>query len=265
MQYQVTRIPRPSLRWVAELLWSLSLYRVTLRYKESLFGFGWILLQPIALTIIFTYIFHRFAHVPSGGIPYPLFAATGLVAWSFTAIVCSQSAVSVSGHTALLKRIALPKLLLPASVIVAAVVDLIVMVTLLIAMFIYYHIPLSWMAWWILPLFAIHLFLLLGLSCLISLANVFIRDIGHALPSLLQLWFFASPVFYPSFMVPEDFSGLARWNPMTGLIEGYRSVLLLGQHPSFRLLIPTALVSLGLSLFGLYCFQRLEGDVSDIL
>ncbi|MBI3317869.1 MAG: ABC transporter permease [Candidatus Omnitrophica bacterium] len=178
-----------------------------MRYKETLFGFGWIFLQPVALTIIFTYIFHRFAKIPSGNIPYPLFAATSLVAWSLTALVVSQSSSCVTSHNVLLKRVALPKILLPFSVVISTLVDLAVMVVLLVGLFVYYRVSLPPSAAWVVVILGIHLILLVGLSCLFSLANVFLRDIGQAIPFLLQLWFFVSPVFYPSSMVPGEFKG----------------------------------------------------------
>lgn len=262
---QVIRTPRFSLRWAAELLWSLATHQVVIRYKETLFGFGWILLQPVALTVIFTYIFHRFAQVPSQEIPYPLFTATGLVAWSATALVMSKSIVSLAGYGALLKRVALPKIVLPMAGVISVIADLAVMALLLVGLFLYYGLSIPATAWWVLPLLALHLLLLIGLSCLASLAQVFIRDVGHAMPSLLQLWFFASPVFYPYAMVPENFRLLARWNPMSGLIEGYRAALLLGEAPPGDLLIPAVTTTFLLFAIGLLCFWRLEGEITDII
>lgn len=261
---KVIRTPRLSFRWAGELLWSLSAHRVSIRYKETLFGFGWIFLQPVALTLVFNYI-HRVAKIQTGNIPYPLFAATGLVAWSLTSLVVSQAAVSVAGHGALLKRIALPKILLPLSVIVSSLADLCVMGLLLVGLFIYYQTTPSWGALWILVPLLTHLAFLVGAACLVSLANVFLRDVAQAIPSLLQMWFFASPVFYPSSMVPREFVALARWNPMTGLIESYRSVLLTGTLPSLELFIPAAIISFSIFLVGLALFHRLEGAIVDLI
>ena len=261
---RVIRTPRPSIRWALELLWALAIHRVNLRYKETLLGFGWIFLQPVGLTIIFNYI-HRIANIPTGDVPYPLFAAVGLVVWSLTALTTSQSAVTVAGQGYMLKRIALPRILLPLSAVVSSLADLCVMGLMLAGLFMYYHTFPSPEAVWILILLTIHVSLLIGIGCLISLANVFLRDIGQAIPSLLQLWFFASPVFYPSSMVPKDFDMLSRWNPMTGLIEGYRAALLLGKPPPQELLWPAAVISLVLLVIGVASFQRLEGSISDIL
>ncbi len=264
-RFRIERSPRPSLRWALELLWSLALHRVSVRYKETLFGFGWIFLQPVALTVIFSYIFHRFAKIPSGEIPYALFAATGLVAWSLTALVISQSSSSVTNHNVLLKRVALPRILLPLSAVIATLADLCVMILLLIGLFAYYQVSLSLTAIWILFVFVVHLALLIGLSCLVSLANVFLRDVGQAVPFLLQLWFFVSPVFYPASMVPTEFRELAKWNPMTGIIEGYRAVLLLGQPPSWDFMAPAVLTTLCALVGGVVSFSRLEGILADIL
>lgn len=261
----VARSPRHSLRWAAELLWQLSLHRISVRYKETVLGFGWIFLQPVALTMILTYIFKRFAQVSSGGIPYPLFTATGLVAWSLTSLVVGASAIALVSHHALLKRVALPRILLPMSTVVSALADLAVMLVLLVGIGLYYHVALPPTAPWALLLLAVHLMLLIGVSCLAALANVFFRDIGHALPSLLQLWFFASPVFYPASMVPREFSVLARWNPMTGLIEGYRAVLLAGQPMPWNLVGPAMITTAIVFGIAIAAFRALDGTIADIL
>ena len=263
---RVNRSPKPSLRWVSELLWSLITLRVRIRYKETLLGFAWFLLQPVALTILFTYLFNRFARIASGDIPYTLFVAMGLVPWSLTALVVTHGAFSLTSQQLLLKRVALPKILLPFSAVVASGVDLAAMIGLLVALFMHYQISLSGQALdWVLVLLGIHVALLVGLSLLVSLANVFFRDVGLALTLLLQLWLFASPVFYPASLFPEELKALVRWNPMTGLIEGYRVTLLLGQTPSLDFMGSAALVSLGVLAVGLVFFWRFEGTVTDLL
>ena len=251
---------------MAELLWSLAALRVKIRYKETWLGFLWFLLQPVALTLIFTYLFNRFARVASGDIPYTLFVAMGLVSWSLTALVVTHGTFSITNQQLLLKRVALPKILLPLSAVVATGIDLAAMIVLLGLLVVHYHVTLPGTAIdWTFVLLGVHLALLVGLSLLVSLANVFFRDVGLALPLLLQLWLFASPVFYPSSWFPEGFRMFVRWNPMTGLIEGYRAVLLLGQPPPLDLLGPAVLVSLGMLVLGLACFLRFEERVTDLL
>lgn len=261
---QVIRTPRLSRWWILELLWNLSLHRITLRYRETLLGYGWILLQPVGLTVIFNYI-RRVAVIPTGETPYPLFVATGLVAWSFTSLVIAQSAVSVSGNQILLKRIALPKVIFPLSSVFSSLTDLGVMAALLVGLSFYYRFLLPWTAFLSVLVLIVHLALLVGLSCLVSLANVFLRDIGQAVPHLLWLWFFASPVFYPASMVPEEFRMLAMWNPMTGIIEGYRATLLLGQPPPMDLFVPAIAATALILTVGWICFRRLEGIITDML
>lgn len=260
----VIRTPRMSFRWMFELLWNLAVQRVTLRYKETLLGFGWIFLQPVALTIIFNYI-RRVSDIPTGGVPYTLFVATGLVPWSFTSLAISQSSGCVSGNASVLKRVALPKILMPLSAVFSTLADLLVMAFLLVGLFLYYGLSPSASILWLPLVFGVHLSLLVGLGCLLSLTQVFLRDLGHAIPHLLWLWFFASPVFYPVSMVPREFKGLAMWNPMVGLIEGYRNTLLTGSPPSMDLFIPAMLVSAGILLFGLTAFRIVEGALVDML
>lgn len=240
------------------------MHRITMRYKETLLGFGWIFLQPVALTGIFHYI-RKVSNIPTGNVPYALFAAVGMVAWSFTSLYVSQSVISISGANVILKRVYLPKIIFPVSVLISAIFDLCVMVFLLVGLFFYYWYPISSAVLWLPVIFFIHLVFLVSLGCIISLINVFFRDIGQAIPQLLWLWFFACPVFYPQSMVPEQFHLLSRWNPMAGLIESYRAVLLLGQPPPVYLFGPTILVSTVMFIVGIGLFKKLEGNLVDLV
>jgi len=261
---EIIRSPRISYRWAGELLVNIAIHRISLRYRETLLGFGWILLQPIALTVIFNYI-RKVANIETGDVPYPLFAATGIVAWTFTSLVISQTLQSLTGAATILKRVALPKFVLPLTVIVSNLADLCITGLLLVALFVYYQfIPPSSIFLIFIP-FLVHIMLLVGLGYIVALTNIFLRDIGHGIPSLLQLWFFASPVFYPTTMVPSEFEWLAQWNPMTGIIEGYRATILYGQLPSMELIIPATIVSALIFSIGVGCFIRLEGIIADML
>ena len=260
----VTRSPRCSFRWTGELLWNLATHRINVRYKETVLGYGWIFLQPVALTIIFTYI-RRIAQIPTDKIPYPLFTATGLVVWSFTSLVISQSAISITNVQGLLKRVALPKILFPLSTALSSLMDLFVMAIILSILFILYQVSFTWAILWLPLLFAIHMLFLIGMASSIAIGYVFLRDIGQALPHVLWLWFFASPVFYPASLVPREFKLIAKWNPMTGLIEGYRAILLSGQPPSMDYLVPAVIVTAGVVCLALFLFWRLEDIVTDIL
>ena len=261
---KVTRTPRLSFRWMLELLWNLSTQRVALRYKETFLGFGWIFLQPVALTVIFNYI-RRVSDIPTGHVPYTLFVAAGLIPWSFTSLAVSQSTVSIAGNGPILKRVALPKILFPLSTIFSTLADLLVMVFLLVGLFIYHRFLPPLTILWLPVIFGIHLALLIGLACLLSIIHVFLRDLGYAVPHLLWLWFFGSPVFYPASMVPSEFKRIAVWNPMVGLIESYRSILLSGKAPSPELFFPATVVSLGILLVGLAVFRSSESTVVDML
>lgn len=261
---RIIRSPRFSYRWCLELLWNLTLHRINLRYKETLLGFGWIFLQPVGLTLIFNYI-RRVANIPTDNVPYPLFVAVGLVAWSYTSLAVNQAIIAIAGNSVVLKRVAVPRILFPLSTVTSTIADLMVMTFLLVGLFIYYGHAITNFIIWIPVLGLIHLSLLVGLSLLVSLAQVFLKDIGQATPHLLWLWFFASPVFYPASMVPREFKTLARWNPMAGLIESYRSVLLLDQAPPMDFLLPACVVSAILLGCGILLFCKLEGTLSDML
>lgn len=260
----VIRTPRSSIRWTLELLRDLTFQRVALRYKETFLGFGWILLQPVALTVIFTYI-RRVATISSGNIPYPLFAAVGLVGWSFTALAITQSLPSFVANAPMLKRVALPKAVFPVSAVLSTVADLLVMLTLVAGLFIYCHFPLTWTALWVPLVFTAQLLFLVSLGSLIALVNVLLRDLGHAVPHLLWLWFFASPVFYPASMVPREFQTLARWNPMAGFLESYRAILLSGEPPPLHWFGPALIVTTVTVLAAAVAFWRTEGTLVDLL
>lgn len=263
-RFQVIRSPRLSIRWSLELLLNLTIHRINLRYKETLLGFGWIFLQPVGLTLIFNYI-RRVANIPTDNVPYPLFVAVGLVAWSYTSLAVNQAIIAIAGNAVVLKRVAVPRVIFPLSAVTSTTADLTVMAFLLVGLFVYYGHAVTSFIIWIPVLCLIHLSLLVGLALLVSLAQVFLRDIGQATPHLLWLWFFASPVFYPASMVPQEFKTLARWNPMAGLIESYRSVLLFNQAPSMEFLIPAAIVSAAFLGFGIFLFYKLEGTLSDMV
>ncbi len=260
----INRSPRPSIRWQIELLIQWALQRINLRYKETLLGFGWIFLQPVALTMIFNYI-RRVADIPTGNIPYPLFVSVALVPWSFTTLTVAQATVSLTGSQPILKRVALPKILMPLSVILSGVADISVMTLLLVGLFIYYGHALPITVLWLPVVIAVHLCLLAGLTCLISLSSIYLRDVGHAVPHLVWLWFFGSPVFYPASMVPREFQAIAKWNPMAGLMESYRAVLLAGKPPPWDFFLPAVFVSVVIFLLGVFIFRAMEGMLVDML
>lgn len=247
-----------------ELLYFLTLRDVKLRYKQTLLGAAWAILQPLCAMLLFTLVFGRLARLPSDGIPYPLFAYAGLVPWTFFANAITNSANSLVGSTSLITKIYFPRMIIPAAPVLAGLVDLAIALLLLVPLLIYYRIAITWHLL-CLPLFiCLGTLLAFGVGMLLAALNVKYRDIRYALPFLVQLWLFASPVIYPLSMTPPKWRWIFTLNPMTGIIEGTRSSLFA---------LPFDWTAIGASLavglfvvgFAAYFFRRVEDGFADVI
>jgi lipopolysaccharide transport system permease protein len=248
-----------------ELLYFLVWRDVILRYKQTVIGVAWVLLQPMITMIIFTLIFGRLAKIPSDGIPYPLFAFCALLPWTYFAQALARSSSSVVQSSSMVSKIYFPRLLIPLAASVAPVVDLLCSFLLLLIM----------MAWYkVMPttgLLALPLFL--GLAIMTALAvglwssalNVRYRDVGNIIPFLTQVWMYASPVAYPVSMVPEKWRLLYSLNPMVGVIEGFRWALLGKGNPDFRMMAVSATVVMVLFAGGIVYFKKMEQTFADVI
>lgn len=269
-------IVRPLSGWVAlELaaVWEhrglLSLVArrdIMVRYKQTLLGIVWAILNPFVTMIVFTFIFGRVARVPSEGIPYPVFAYTGLVPWAYFVTALSQSTGSIVNNQALMTTVPFPRLLLPLASLIPGLVDLAVALVMLIGLMLYYGIaPTS--AIWTLPLFVLlTMASALAAGLWASALHVEYRDVGYVVvPFLTQLWLFVTPVAYPSSLVPEPWRALYGLNPMAGVVEGFRWALLgVGPPPGTLLLVSTLAVAV-LLVGGLYFFRYKEGGFADVV
>jgi lipopolysaccharide transport system permease protein len=248
-----------------ELLFFLAWRDVKIRYKQSVVGAGWAVLQPVLTTVIFTLIFGRLADVPSQGIPYPLFAYAGLVPWTFFASALSSSASSLVGSSNLLTKTYFPRLIIPAAAMGASLLDFAIS----------YGIIAVLMAWYgytpgvellLLPvLFMLLVLLTFGLGTLFSAINVKYRDVRYALPFFVQLLLFATPVIYPSDLLPKDWRWLLMLNPLTGIIEGFRSALLGTPAIDWGALLVSAAVTIVLMLTSVTVFRRTEKGFADVV
>jgi lipopolysaccharide transport system permease protein len=235
------------------------------KYKQTFFGAAWALIQPIALMGVFTLVFSLFAKIPSEGIPYPIFAYSALVFWMSFASCVSQGTVAMAANSNLVRKIWFPRETLLLSVMLSALLDLCVASAFLAALFVYFDMPFHATAIWVLPFLALQLIFTLAVILVTSAVHVHFRDIGHALPLLLQLWMFASPVAYPISSVPEWLRPYYLLNPMAGLIDNYRRVLLHGEAPDLgyiTIAFPVALASLALAYA---IFKRAERTFADVI
>jgi lipopolysaccharide transport system permease protein len=249
-----------------ELLYFLIWRDIKVRYKQTLIGAGWAVLQPLLTMIVFTLIFARLASIPSDGLPYPLFSYAALLPWNYFARSLSNSVNSVVGNAHLITKIYFPRLLLPIAACLSGLVDVGISFVFLFGMMIWYRVWPSWSGLLALPVLLLFTVLtVLAVSLWLSVINVRYRDVGQAIPFLIQLWLFVSPVAYPASMVPEKWRLLYSLNPMTGVVEGFRWALLQKGMPSLDLLVVSVLLVLGTLAGGLVFFRRLEKTFADVV
>ena len=247
-----------------ELLYFLTLRDVKVRYKQTLMGFAWVIIQPLGTMLIFTLIFNRFVRLDAGPLPYPLFALSGLLLWLFFANAVTNSTNSLISNTNLITKVYFPRMFIPAASVGAGLVDLSVAFLLLVAMVIYYGLTFT-LNLLLLPVVILLMTLLaLGVGLLSAALTVKYRDLRHALPFIIQLWMFASPVIYPVSVVPHRWKWLLTVNPVAGIIEGFRAALT-GQPFNWFHLSVAAAITLIVVLFSVYIFRRFEDTFADVI
>ena len=230
----------------ADLFRTLSVHRVKVRYKQSRVGILWAVLQPLAMMVVFTLMFSFIGGVPTGGVSYAVFAYSALLPWTAFSSGLSSAAGSLTSHASLLTKVAFPREILPATYVVAALVDLAIGSTALVALMIWYHVALTWFALWALVAVALLALFLIGMGLLVSALQVRYRDVGLALPVILQMWMFATPVLYPLDAARRVLSPplylLYQLNPMAGIVETFRRGVILHQSPDVEALAVSAAV-----------------------
>lgn len=248
-----------------DLLWLWTAREVRVRYKQSLLGVAWAVVQPLALTLIFTLVFTKIVSIDTGDIPYPVFSYAALVPWTLLATSLTFSIPSLVNNMQLVSKIFFPREILPLASIGAALFDFAISFTILLVMLVVFGFPLTPLILWILPMLAIELTLAAGVGLIGAAVIVFLRDVRFVVPLALQVWMYASPVIYPIEMVPEKWRTLYFLNPMAGIIDGYRRVLLMGETPNIPALAIAAVVSLTLLVVGYLAFKRLEPSFADLI
>lgn len=246
-----------------ELLFFLTWRDIRIRYKQTLLGASWAVIQPLFTMLLFTLVFGRLAHVPSDDIPYPVFAYAGLLPWTFFSNAITNAGNSLIGSSSLITKVYFPRVIIPAAAVLAGLLDFAIAFLLLIPLLFYYQIELTWKIL-ILPLFVLQATLLaLGTGMWLSALNVKYRDVRYALPFVIQLWLFASPVIYPASMVPDRWRWILALNPMTGIIEGFRACLFGRDFPAATIL--AVVITIGILLFSFFAFRRAEDNFADIV
>ncbi len=248
-----------------ELLYFLTKRDIKVRYKQTVLGGLWAIIQPVATMIVFTFFFGKLAKIPSDGIPYPIFVYTGLLPWTYFANALAASGNSLVGSQNLITKVYFPRLIIPASASLAGLLDFFIAMLVLGVLMIYYQ---------FLPGIGILLFpFLVGITFLcavgvglwLSALNVEYRDIRYAIPFLIQIWMFVSPVIYPVNMVQEKYQWLLALNPMGGVITAYRASILGHQPIDWALLGISTVIIISLFLTGIYYFRRMEKTFADVV
>ncbi|HEX3558973.1 MAG TPA: ABC transporter permease [Pyrinomonadaceae bacterium] len=248
-----------------DLLYTLSVHRIKVRYKQSLLGVSWAILQPLSLMLIYTVIFSFIARVQTEGVPYAVFSYVALLPWTYFSTSLTNATNGLVSHQELVTKVYFPREILPLSYVVAALFDFAIASTVLAGLMIYYRIGLTWNALYALPVILILTLFVTAVALFLSATQVRFRDIGVAMPLLLQLWMFASPVVYPLSAVPAGLRGFYVLNPMVGVIENFRRVILQGVPPDFHTLGLSALIAVFLLPAAYIYFKRLEATVADII
>jgi lipopolysaccharide transport system permease protein len=268
----VLRITPPSRWWVLpvrelwdfrELLYFFVWRDVKVRYKQTAIGIAWVVLQPLLTMAVFTLIFGRLAKLPSQGLPYPIFYFAALVPWTYFSSALQNTTNIVVENQRVITKVYFPRLILPVSAVLSGLVDFAIGFVLLMGMTFGYRIHPGVAALWLPVMLLLAMATALGVGLWLSALNALYRDVRYVMPFLIQFWMFASPVAYPSSLVPERWRWLYGLNPMAGVIDGFRWAITGHGQPPGVMVLASAVTVAALVAGGLFFFQRMEGTVAD--
>jgi lipopolysaccharide transport system permease protein len=265
----------PSKGWVSlklhelwdyrELLYFLTWRDIKVRYKQTALGAAWAIIQPVFTMVVFSLFFGKLAKIPSDGIPYPIFAYAALVPWTFFASSLSQSSNSLVGSANLIKKVYFPRLAIPISTVLSEVIDFFLAFVVLLGMMLYYGIMPSANIFY-LPLFLVlALVTSLGVGLWLSAMNVQYRDVRYVVPFIAQFWMFATPIAYPSSLLPEPWRTVYGINPMAGVVEGFRWALLGTNTAPGPMVGVSSLAAVLILVSGAFYFRRMEKTFADVV
>lgn len=248
-----------------ELFWAMCAKEIKIRYKQTLLGAVWAILQPVSLALIFSVVFGIFLKVESSGIPYIIFAYSALLPWTFFTTAVSFGALSVVNNGGLVTKIYFPREILPLASVGAAFFDFLMASGIFAVMILIYKLPLTSNFFYLLVFIPSMILLTIGISLILSTLNVLFRDIRFVVPLVLQIWLYLSPVIYSLDQVPDRFRVLILLNPMTPLVQGFRDVTVFGKPPELSQLILSLSVSLVIFVLGYLFFKSREKFFADVI
>jgi len=248
-----------------ELFYFMAWREVKVRYKQTILGIAWAVVQPLMTMVVFSLLFGTLGKMPTNGIPYPLFYFGALLPWTYFSTTLSNSGNSLVANANILTKVYFPRVILPTSTALSGLIDFAIGCSVLVVMMAYYQIVPSWklLLW---PMLTAVLFTFtLGTGMILAALNVRYRDVKYTLPFLTQLWLFVTPVIYPANLIPERYRILAAFNPLTGLIDAFRSSLIPSAHVDWPLLIVSTTVTMVLFVGATAYFRRMERTLADIV
>jgi lipopolysaccharide transport system permease protein len=248
-----------------ELLYFLTWRDVKVRYKQTALGAAWAIIQPFLTMVVFSLFFGRLANVPSDGIPYPIFSFAALVPWTFFANGLNQSANSLVLSGNLLKKVYFPRLTIPLATVLSGVIDFVLAFIILLGMMVFYGITPTKDVLWLPAFLLLALVTSLGVGLWLAALNVQYRDVRYAVPFLVQLWLFCTPIAYPSSLLSEPWRTVYGLNPMVGVVEGFRWALLGTREAPNAMVLISAIISVVLLISGAYYFRRMEKHFADVV
>lgn len=248
-----------------ELLYFLIWGDLKLRYKQTVLGAAWAVIQPIITMVVFSVFLGKLAGVPSNGIPYPVFTFSALAPWTYFSNAFGQASLSLVRYERVIKKVYFPRLVVPSAAVLSGLVDFAVAMAVLLGIMLYYGITPGW-AVVTLPFFIVLATLTaFGVSLWFAALNAKFRDVRYTVPFLIQIWLFLTPIAYPSSLVPKAWRPLYSLNPMTGVVEGFRWALVGGASVSGVSLLISTLTVLALLVGGMYYFRRMEQTFADVV
>lgn len=248
-----------------ELLSELTIREIKQRYKQSILGYAWVILNPFFQMIVMAFVFSIVMRIPNLGVPYSIFLYAGLLPWTLFANSLTSAVNVLVANAGLITKIYFPREIFVASTILAKIVDFLLASTIFIAFLIYYQTPLTWHMLWIIPIFIIQQLFTYGLALILAAANLFYRDIQYLFGLVILVWMYLTPVIYTTELFPEKYRWIFQINPMAVIINAYRQVILAGGMPNLVSLALALLVSLMILLIGYKIFKKLEGVFADIV
>jgi len=275
MEKQSTIKIQPGNKWGVETLKEIWVNRelllffiwkdIKVRYKQTSVGIAWAVIQPFSMMVIFSIFFGKFAKIPSEGIPYPVFAYVALVPWTYFSNSLINATNSIVEYQRVITKVYFPRILLPLSSILHNLFDFIIAFVILIGMMLFYKMAPSFKIFYSLFFLLLAIITATGVGLWLSALNVKYRDVRYAMNFLIQLWLFATPIAYPSSIVPERWRGIYGVNPMVGVIEGFRWALLGSVKPDIKMLLISILIIIVVLISGVIYFKKVEDTFADIV